>query len=98
LSAVASEFDAAINRRQQHLLQVQQQLQQQGGELAQAQQAGELLQQRLAAASRAAELTVTQVAARLEQKWGKRVLRAEQKAAAMVSCCGTLCTRGTPEI
>jgi hypothetical protein len=70
------------------MVQLQQQLQQQGGELAQAHQQGELLQQRLGAAGRAAELTVTQVAARLEQKWGKRVLRAERKAAALVSCCG----------
>lgn len=87
LAALAHEFDAAISRREQQLAQLQQQLQQQGGELAQAQQAGELLQQRLGAAGRAAELTVTQVAARLEQKWGKRVLRAEQKAAVLVSCC-----------
>jgi hypothetical protein len=86
LATVASEFDAAISRRQQQLAQLQQQLQQQGSELLQAQQAGELLQQRLGAAGRAAELTVAQVAAKLEQKWGRRVLRAEQKASLLVSC------------
>lgn len=93
LAALAAEFQAAINRRQQQVQQLQEQLGQQGVVLQQAQQASEMLQQRLAAAGRAAELTVGQVAGKLEAKWGKRVLRAEQKVAALVrGLCS--CSRG----